>query len=89
MTCAAAGAPVQVPVRGLGARGVLLHAGALRAAVAGAPIRGWMAASIAGDATDIAVTVLGRRELPPGVAARTLAAAGGSALLSAFVAAAS
>jgi hypothetical protein len=84
---AAGGAPVQVPVRALGAREVVLHAGALRAALAGAPVRGWMAASVAGDLTDLAVTALGRRELPPGVTGRTLAVAGGSALVSAFLAA--
>jgi hypothetical protein len=82
----AAGAPVQVPVRGLGMREVVLHAGALEAALAGRPLRPWMAASILGDVTDIAATAAGRRELPPGVAGRTLLVAGLSAALSALVA---
>ncbi len=84
---AASTAPVQVPVRGLGAREVILHAAALTAAVNGRPLRPWLAASIAGDLTDIAATVIARHELPSGVARKTLAAAGGSALASAALAA--
>lgn len=80
--------PAQVGVRGLGAREVLLHTGALLAALRGAPLRPWLAASIAGDLTDIASTAAVRDEVPDGSPLATLAVAGGSALLSAAVAAA-
>src|SRR3954451_21472635 len=81
-------APAQVPLRGLGAREVVLHAGGLAAALRGAPVRPWLAASAAGDLTDIASTLAGRRELPKGAAPATVVVAGGSALISAAVAAA-
>jgi hypothetical protein len=80
--------PTQVPLRALGARELLLHAGALRAALRGAPLRSWLAASIAGDLTDIAATTAARAELPDGSPAATLAVGGGSALLTAALAAA-
>lgn len=78
--------PTQVGVRGLGAREVVLHAGALAAAVRGAPLRPWLAASIAGDLADIASTAAAREEVPDGAPAATLAVAGGSALISAALA---
>ena len=78
--------PVQVPVRGLGARELVLHGAALADAVRGRPLRGWLAASIAGDLTDIAATAAGRDDLPAGAAPKTAAVAGLSALLSAAVA---
>jgi hypothetical protein len=78
-------APVQVPVRALGMREVLLHAGAMSAALRGNDVRPWLAASIAGDLTDIAATVAGRGELPAGAAPATAVVAGGSALLSAVL----
>lgn len=81
-------APVQVPVRGLGAREAILHGAALAAALNGRPLRPWLAASIAGDLADIAATAIARHQLPPGVAGKTLAVAGGSALASAALAAA-
>ena len=81
---AASTGPVQVPVRGLGAREAILHA----AALAARPLRPWLAASIAGDLTDIAATAIARSQLPPGVVGKTLAVAGGSALASAALAAA-
>src|SRR5947209_1302926 len=80
-------APVQVPLRALGARELLLHVGALNAAVRGDAVRPWLAASIAGDLTDIVATVAGRDELPRGAAPATAAVAGASALLSAALAA--
>jgi hypothetical protein len=49
----------------------------------GRDVRPWLAASVAGDLTDIASTVAGRRELPRGAAPATVVIAGGSALLSA------
>jgi hypothetical protein len=85
---AASTGPVQVPVRGLGAREAILHAAALAAALAERPLRPWLAASIAGDLTDIAATAIARSQLPPGVVGKTLAVAGGSALASAALAAA-
>jgi hypothetical protein len=79
----AAHAPVQVPLRALGMREILLHAGAIAAAARGGSLRPWFAASIAGDLTDIAATVAGRSELPEGAAPATAVVAGTSALLSA------
>ena len=84
----ASGPPAQVPVRGLGAREVVLHAGALLAALRGAPLRPWLAASIAGDLVDIGSTAAARGALPEDSPRKTLAVAGGSALISAAVGAA-
>ena len=78
--------PTQVGVRGLGARESLLHAGALAAALRGAPLRPWLAASIAGDMVDIASTTSARGELPEGSPLATLAVAGGSAAITAALA---
>jgi hypothetical protein len=83
---AAGDGPVQVPVRGLGARELVLHGAALADALRGRPLRGWLAASIAGDLTDIAATAAGRHDLPAGAAPKTAAVAGVSALASAWVA---
>jgi hypothetical protein len=78
----------RVALRALGAREVLLHAGALRAALgAGAP-RPWLVASIGGDLADMAATVAARDGLPDRSAPATLAVAGASALATAAVAAA-
>ena len=85
---AGASGPTQVGVRGLGAREVLLHIGALTAALRGAPLRPWLAASIAGDLTDIASTGAARSELPDGSPLATLVVAGGSAAISAALLAA-
>lgn len=78
--------PVQVPLRGLGAREVVLHAGALIALRNGRALRPWLAASIAGDLTDVIATAVGRRRLPPGSPLATLAVGGGSALISLLLA---
>ena len=78
--------PVQVPLRGLGTREAVLHAGALIAMRKGAPLRPWLAASIAGDLTDVIATAAGRRWLPPGSPLATLAVGGGSALISLLLA---
>jgi hypothetical protein len=77
--------PIRVALRGLGAREVLLHAGALAATVRGGDVRPWLAASVAGDVSDIAATAAGRRGLPDGAAPATLAVAGASALVSVAV----
>ena len=76
-------APVQVPLRALGMREVLLHTGAMAAALRGGNVRPWLAASIAGDLTDIASTIAGRDELPSGAAPATAVVAGASAAVSA------
>ncbi len=83
---AANAAPTQVPLRGLGAREIILHTGAILAAVRGAPLRPWLAGSIVGDLSDLAATVAGRNELPKGSATATLVVGGSSAVLSAAVA---
>jgi hypothetical protein len=80
-------APTQVPLRGLGAREVIVHAVALIVALRGGRLRWFFAASIAGDLADVVATVAGRDELPAGSATATVAVAGGSALLTAGVAA--
>jgi hypothetical protein len=85
---AATAAPTQVPLRALGARETILHTGAIVAAVRGAPLRPWLAGSIAGDLTDLAATFAGRAELPKGSDTATLVVGGSSALLTAAVAAA-
>jgi hypothetical protein len=79
-------APVQVALRALGAREAILHAGALLALTRHAPLRPWLAASAAGDATDVIATAVGRRRLPRGSTPATLAVGGGSALLSLLLA---
>jgi hypothetical protein len=81
-------AAVQVPLRGLGVREIVLHAGALAAALGDRPVRPWLAGSIAGDLADITSTALARRGLPPGSLPATAVVAGASALLSAGLAAA-
>ena len=85
----AAGAPpTQVPLRGLGAREIVVHGAAIAAALQGKPLRPFLAASAAGDLADIVATAAGRRGLPDGAAPATLAVAGGSALLTVALAAA-
>ena len=80
-------AAAQVPLRGLGAREVALHGLALAAYLRGAPVRPLLAASIAGDLTDIGSTALARDGLPESSAVATAAVAGGSALLTGIAAA--
>ena len=75
-------APVQVGLRGLGAREAILHTGALLALRGNAPLRPWLAASIAGDLTDVISTAVARRGLPQGSARATVAVGGGAALAS-------
>lgn len=80
-------APTQVALRGLGAREIIVHAAALAALRGGRPLRGFLAASIAGDLADVVATVAGQDELPEGSGKATVLVAGGSALLTAGVAA--
>jgi hypothetical protein len=79
-------APTQVPLRGLGTREAVLHAGAAVAASRGTAVRPWLLASVAGDLTDIVATVAHRRQLPEGAALATTVVAGGSALISILLA---
>ena len=65
-----------------------IHAAGLVAALRSAPVRPWLAASIAGDLSDIAATTASRSGLPSGATPATAAVAGGSAALSAAVLAA-
>lgn len=81
-------APTQVPLQGLGAREIVLHTGVIWAALRDAPLRPWLAGSIAGDLTDIAATVTRRAQLPDGSASATAAVGGGSAVLSGLLLAA-
>lgn len=83
---AANDASVQVPLRGLGTREAVLHAGALAALRNKAALRPWLAASIAGDLTDVIATAVGRRRLPAGSPLASLAVGGGSALVSLLLA---
>jgi hypothetical protein len=84
---ATAAPPTQVPLRGMGAREIVVHGAAIGAVLNGLPLRPFLAASIAGDVADIVATVAGRKGLPDGSAPATLAVAGGSALLTAGLAA--
>src|SRR4051812_31586136 len=72
----------QVLARALGARELLLHAGALARALRGEPVRPWLAASIAGDLTDIASTAVAAGGVPTRSPRLTAGVAGGSALVS-------
>lgn len=78
--------PTQVALRGLGAREIGLHGGAIAAVLSGAPARPWLAASIAGDLSDIAATNAADG-LPRGAGWKTALVAGGSAVLTAAIAA--
>lgn len=80
-------AAAQVSLRGLGAREVGLHGLALAGILRGSPVRPLLAASVAGDLSDIASTAISRDGLPDGSASATAAVAGGSALLTTAVAA--
>ena len=78
----------KVALRALGAREIVIHAGAIAAALSGAAVRPWLVGSIAGDVSDIAATFVSGHRLPDGAPLKTLAVAGGSAALSAAVVAA-
>lgn len=78
-----------VALRALGAREIVLHAGAVAAAVADAPVRPWLMASIVGDCADVASTFAAdSSRLPDRAALKTLVVAGSSAAISAAVLAA-
>lgn len=76
-----------VALRGLGAREVAVHGIALAILARGGPVRPWLAASIAGDLADVVAAIISRDGLPTNSPAATAAVAGGSAALTAAVAA--
>jgi hypothetical protein len=76
-----------VALRGLGAREVALHGIALATLARGGAVRPWLAASIAGDLADVGAAFASRDGLPENSPAATAAVAGGSAALTAAVAA--
>ncbi len=78
----------RVALRALGAREIVLHAGAIAAVLRGGDARSWFAGSIAGDLSDIAATFASRGGLPDGAAAKTAGVAGASAGVTAAVLAA-
>ena len=73
-------------MRGLAAREIAVHVAATVDALRGAPLRPWLALSIAGDLADIAATAAGRDGVPDKAPAKTVAVAGGSAAISAALA---
>lgn len=76
-----------VALRGLGAREVAVHGIALAVLCRGGAVRPWLAASVAGDLADVGAALLSRDGLPTNSPAATAAVAGGSAALTAAVAA--
>lgn len=78
----------RVGLRALGTREIVLHGLAIGSFLRGGPVRPFLAASIAGDVSDIVATVASRDGLPDNSPVATAAVAGGSAVLSAVVAAA-
>lgn len=76
-----------VALRGLGAREVAVHGIALALLARGGAVRPWLAASVAGDVADVLSAFASRDGLPDGSATATAAVAGGSAVLTAVVAA--
>src|SRR5215208_1507071 len=67
-----------VALRALGAREIVLHAGAIAAAIGDAPVKPWLVASIGGDCSDIAATFAASKHVPDGAPMKTLAVAGAS-----------
>ena len=65
-----------------------VHGIALATLVRGGAVRPWLAASVAGDIADVGAAFASRDGLPDGSATATAAVAGGSAALTAAVAAA-
>ena len=72
-------------LRALGTREIGLHALAIAAVLNDAPVKPLLAASIAGDVSDVVSTAIGRGGLPGGAAPKTAAVAGGSAVLTALI----
>jgi hypothetical protein len=78
-------APTQVPLQALGMREIALHSGVAWTALSDGALRPWLAASMAGDLTDVVSTLLRRGGLPTGAAPATAGVGGGSALLTALL----
>jgi hypothetical protein len=76
----AARGPLQVAVRGLGARDLALAGGAAWAAATGSAVRPWLVATVGGDVTDIAATIAAGDSLPERSRIGTVLLAGASAL---------
>ena len=70
-----------MPLRGVGGREVALHLAGASAVLNGAPTRPWLLASVGGDLTDIASSVLQRRQLPAGGLRACVLTGGGSVLM--------
>jgi len=81
----ASGDAVHVALRGLGARDIALAAGSAWAALAEAPLRPWLAGTVAGDLMDIGATLAAGDSIPRRARRGTLALAGASALAGAVL----
>jgi hypothetical protein len=85
---AASEAGTTIAVRGLGARDLVLSAGALASAASGRSARAWLAACAASDAVDLGATLVADGDrLPPKAKPGTVAAAGGFGAAAAALAA--
>jgi hypothetical protein len=84
----ARGPAATVALRGLGAREIAVHGIALTLLARGGAVRPWLAASVVGDLADVLAAFASRDGLPDGSPAATAVVAGGSAVLTAAVAAA-
>jgi hypothetical protein len=72
--------PVQVMIRGLGARDIALATGAVVAAAAGGAVRPWLIGCVACDIADTAATLAAGDTVPDRGRWGTVALAGGSAI---------
>ena len=79
--------PVELLVRAVGARDVVLGAGGVMAAMSGRPLRPWLRAGVAADAADALTTALYLKHLPRQGALATLGLTAVAALAGVRVAA--
>ena len=77
---------VKVFTRALGARDMALGLGVVIALDRGAPVRGWLEGSALADAVDFAGTLIAGDALPTNARRGALAIAGGSAVVSGWLA---
>ena len=70
--------------RALGARDMAIGLGALAGTRAGAPLRGWLAAGLLADATDLVATLVERDDLPRTAVPLVVATAGAGIALGAL-----
>jgi len=80
--------PGQTLAMGLGGRDVAIALGTLQGLTARRGARAWLRAGIAADLADLAATVRARRDIPAVSVPVTVALAGGSVLLGAYLQAA-